>query len=146
MGRPALPKGEAKGAQIGVRFNPADDKKIEKDIAGTSLTKADWIRDAAQVKMQEWVVCKWTAKDLDRKTVEFRIVSNVMGPVQGTGKFYAIERGDGKLKIKIESHYKHDEEKHYNFFYIRQESVDWIVKMPLGSKNDFSCLDPALQS
>ena len=146
IGRPPLPKGHLKDVQLGVRFNSDDDRKIEKAIGGTTQTKADWVRDAALVKMQEWVTCKWTAKDLDGKSVEFSIVAQKKGPIDGIGTFFVLQRGDGKMKIKIESRYKFGRKDDLSFIRMRQESADWIVKLPVGSNHDFSCFDPALKN
>ena len=44
MGRPKLPKGEAKAFQIGVRFNSQEAGKIKTAISKTGLTSADWAR------------------------------------------------------------------------------------------------------
>jgi len=46
MGRPMLPKGEAKDFQIGVRFNQDEAKKIKTAIAKAGMTNADWARSA----------------------------------------------------------------------------------------------------
>jgi hypothetical protein len=46
MGRPKLPKGEAKAFQIGVRFNNEEAEKIKSAIAKTNLSNADWARNA----------------------------------------------------------------------------------------------------
>ena len=45
MGRPKLPKGEAKAFQIGVRFNRDEAGKIRTAVAKTGLTNADWARN-----------------------------------------------------------------------------------------------------
>jgi hypothetical protein len=45
MGRPKLPKGEAKAFQIGVRFNRNEAGKIRTAVAKTGLTNADWARN-----------------------------------------------------------------------------------------------------
>jgi len=45
MGRPKLPKGEAKVFQIGVRFNQGEAGKIKTAVAKTGLTNADWARN-----------------------------------------------------------------------------------------------------
>jgi len=45
MGRPTLPKGEAKAFQIGVRFNTDEAKKIKTAVAKAKLTNSDWARN-----------------------------------------------------------------------------------------------------
>ena len=46
MGRPKLPKGEAKDFQIGVRFNREEASKVKAAIAKTGMGNADWARSA----------------------------------------------------------------------------------------------------
>ena len=46
MGRPKLPKGEAKAFQIGVRFNSQEAVKIKSAIAKARMTIANWARNA----------------------------------------------------------------------------------------------------
>ena len=45
IGRPKLPKGKAKGFQIGVRFNDGEAKKIKNAISKSGLKNADWARN-----------------------------------------------------------------------------------------------------
>ena len=44
MGRPILPKGEAKDFQIGVRFNREEALKVKTAISKSKLTNSDWAR------------------------------------------------------------------------------------------------------
>jgi len=46
MGRPRLPKGQAKDFQIGVRFTRKEAEKIKKAISETGLSNANWARNA----------------------------------------------------------------------------------------------------
>lgn len=46
MGRPALPKGKAKGVVIGARFSPDESKKIHGAIDRSGKSKPDWVRNA----------------------------------------------------------------------------------------------------
>jgi hypothetical protein len=151
MGRPPLPKGLSKDVQIGVRFNPDDDKAISKAIEDSRAdqTKAQWLRDAALIIAHEWVQCReWTAKDLHGKYVEFLIASRAEGPIKGVGKFYVWERGDGLLKIIINSLDKKQTRpflKSRIQIIVPQEAVQLIKRQSPGSKVDFSLFDPALQ-
>lgn len=45
MGRPELPKGEAKTFQIGVRFTEIEAKRIKAAIALAGVRAADWARN-----------------------------------------------------------------------------------------------------
>lgn len=103
MGRPKLPKGEAKGAQVGVRFKPEDEKLVDKASADSRQTKADYVRNAAIAdakKRPVWVRSKWTMKELDGKTVEFSLIAPGEQH-KGTGKFLVRQNPDGKLSIEI---------------------------------------------
>jgi hypothetical protein len=44
VGRPKLPKGDAKGRIVPVRFNPADLKRIESAARASQQTVSEWIR------------------------------------------------------------------------------------------------------
>lgn len=83
--------------------------------------------------------------DLDQKTVHFKISVEGIGPIQGTGKFLAISRGDGKLKVKIESRERQASPTDGRYFYVPQESVSWIKRHP-SEPDQFLLEDPALQT
>ena len=44
MGRPRLPKGEAKGRIVPIRFNASDLKRIESAAKASHKTVSEWIR------------------------------------------------------------------------------------------------------
>lgn len=44
MGRPKLPKGDAKGRIVPVRFNASDLKRIESAAKASQKTVSEWIR------------------------------------------------------------------------------------------------------
>jgi len=44
VGRPKLPKGEAKGRIVPIRFNPQDIKRIESAAKASDQTVSEWIR------------------------------------------------------------------------------------------------------
>jgi hypothetical protein len=44
MGRPRLPKGEAKGRMVPIRFNEGDLKRIESAAKASKKTVSEWIR------------------------------------------------------------------------------------------------------
>ena len=44
MGRPKLPKGDAKGRIVPIRFNPNDIKRIEVAAKAKKQTISEWIR------------------------------------------------------------------------------------------------------
>jgi len=46
VGRPKLPKGEAKGRIVPIRFNALDLKRIESAAKASDKTVSEWIRGA----------------------------------------------------------------------------------------------------
>ena len=52
MGRPKLPKGEAKGRIVPIRFNSADIKQIESVAKANHKTVSEWIRGAITTAME----------------------------------------------------------------------------------------------
>ena len=44
MGRPKLPKGEAKGVLIGARFSPPEAKIVTDAVRRAKLVKSEWVR------------------------------------------------------------------------------------------------------
>jgi hypothetical protein len=53
MGRPKLPKGEAKGRVVPIRFNSADLKRIESAAKASQKTVSEWIRGTVNAAMGE---------------------------------------------------------------------------------------------
>ncbi len=53
IGRPKLPKGEAKGRIVPVRFNPLDIKRIESAAKASDQTVSEWIRNTVNAAVQE---------------------------------------------------------------------------------------------
>jgi len=53
VGRPKLPKGEAKGRIVPIRFNAGDIKRIEAMARASQQTVSEWIRSAVAVAMPE---------------------------------------------------------------------------------------------
>lgn len=51
IGRPKLPKGEAKGRIVPVRFNAEDLKRIESAARASRQTVSEWIRGAITTAM-----------------------------------------------------------------------------------------------
>jgi len=53
VGRPKLPKGEAKGRIVPIRFNAADLKRIEAAARARQQTVSEWIRGMVAAAMPE---------------------------------------------------------------------------------------------
>ena len=52
IGRPKLPKGEAKGRIVPIRFNTTDLKRIESAARASQQTVAEWIRGTVAAAME----------------------------------------------------------------------------------------------
>ena len=52
VGRPKLPKGEAKGRIVPIRFNAADLKRIEAAARASRQTVSEWIRGTLTAAMR----------------------------------------------------------------------------------------------
>jgi hypothetical protein len=52
MGRPKLPKGDAKGRIVPVRFNAHDLKRIESAARANQTTVSEWIRGTVSAAME----------------------------------------------------------------------------------------------
>ena len=144
-GRPPLPKGVSKDAQVGARFDADDKRSIEKAIveSGGQQTKSQFVRDAARLVAASSVWCKaFSVEELDGKTVTFKIRLKDGSYVEGGGKLMALMRGNGSMKIQIESRKINDAPDTFYRFLMRQESVPWLKKLPQGSKFDFEIKDP----
>jgi hypothetical protein len=52
IGRPKLPKGDAKGRIVPVRFNASDLKRIESAAKASQKTVSEWIRGVVASAME----------------------------------------------------------------------------------------------
>jgi hypothetical protein len=53
IGRPKLPKGDAKGKMVAIRFNGSDLKRIESAAKASQKTVSEWIRGLASAAIGE---------------------------------------------------------------------------------------------
>jgi predicted HicB family RNase H-like nuclease len=51
VGRPKLPKGEAKGKIVPIRFNPDDLKRVTAAAKARKLTVSEWIRSTLEANL-----------------------------------------------------------------------------------------------
>jgi hypothetical protein len=52
VGRPKLPKGDAKAKIVPIRFNPADIKRIESAARASQMTVSEWVRGTLAAAME----------------------------------------------------------------------------------------------
>jgi hypothetical protein len=65
------------------------------------------------------------------------------GCVRGTGKFLAIQRGDGSLDVTIESRDRSEPDPYvFNRIPVSQAGIDLLEKSKPGSKCAFCLIDP----
>jgi hypothetical protein len=96
-----------------------------------------------------WLKSKWPAKELDGKTVEFRIWLKPEKPnrrppaVEGTGKFRTLSNPKGltRIEITVNQQGRDQYERVETVFFCPQRSADLIEKNPPGSKFDFSLFE-----
>src|SRR5258708_3161961 len=95
MGRPKLPKGAAKGFQMGIRFDQSDKKLIDAATEGMAQSKSDWARDMIRLMAAPSSKCHYSVEELDEKTVVFKIKKKEGGrlyPIIGNGTLLALQR------------------------------------------------------
>jgi predicted HicB family RNase H-like nuclease len=51
-GRPTLPKGEAKGSIVPVRFSPEERKRVEAAAKASNQTVSAWVRSTLSAALQ----------------------------------------------------------------------------------------------
>jgi len=51
VGRPKLPKGEAKGKIVPIRFNAENLKRVEKAAKAKNLSVSEWIRSTLEANL-----------------------------------------------------------------------------------------------
>jgi hypothetical protein len=152
MGRPPLPKSQAKYNQVGVRFNSADVAKIERAIGSSSQprTKAEWIRDAALSTAEQWERPALSAEifwgelpypiaDIDGKRIEFKALikwpeHKEPAVSSGTGTIDIRERPGG-FHVRIVSRYSREREKVID---LSAQQARLIKRQPKGSECEFS--------
>jgi hypothetical protein len=52
VGRPMLPKGEAKGKIVPIRFNAEDIKKVTSAAKASNQTVSEWVRSTLYAKLE----------------------------------------------------------------------------------------------
>jgi hypothetical protein len=96
-----------------------------------------------------WLKSKWPAEELDGKTVEFRIrlkpdkPTKQPRPVEGNGRFRALENPNGltRIEITVNQQGRDQYERVETVLFCPQHSADLIEKQPPGSKFDYSLFE-----
>jgi hypothetical protein len=52
IGRPKLPKGEAKGRIVPIRFNASDIKRVEAAAKSSKQTVSEWVRSTLNASLE----------------------------------------------------------------------------------------------
>jgi hypothetical protein len=146
IGRPTIPKREAKTEFRGAFFAPDDAKVVDRAIAASGQDKSKWIREKLLwgIKRENVWSTKWKAKDLDKKTVKFKMMETSNRYIVGGGQFLAIQRGDGSMDVRIFTRDKQEPDPlGYNDVPVTQRGIDLLEQAPAGSEFDFFLIDPS---
>jgi hypothetical protein len=103
MGRPTLPKGEAKDFQFGVRLNSEQQKTISRTVKDSGQSYPDFARSSMMTvaaKPPVWVKSKWKAEELNGNFIEFRLDSPKR-LLWGVGKLAVHENARGEISVDI---------------------------------------------
>jgi hypothetical protein len=144
-GRPPLPKGTAKKEVFTVKLTGEDLKTIAQDIKDSGRGKPEWARERLLWGLQRQNVRseRWRAKELDGKTVKFKMMETPNYCIIGGGKFDAIQRGDGSMDVRITTRNKFEQNPlAYNAVPVTQRGIDLLEQAPAGSGFDFFLIDP----
>ena len=83
IGRPKLPKGEAMGKIVALRFNAEDRKRLEAAAKISKKTVSEWIRDAVAVELRQTLAI--TNHELGSRSTESRKVRREMRSIDLRG-------------------------------------------------------------
>ena len=103
MGRPPLPKGESKEAQIAVRFKPVEYDFLSEYASSTGSTASEVVRTAAIAEIQTppiWVKSKWQWMDLNDQSIAFDLTTQ-NGRLSGIGRLKARPDEYGRIAVDI---------------------------------------------
>jgi hypothetical protein len=88
----------------------------------------------------DWFKSKFTADDLNGKTVAFKVPLEQGGIAAGEGKFRAMEDARGWIRVGIQHVQMTQQGAMVNRIYVPVEAAEKIVRNPSGSKCDFSLI------
>ena len=133
IGRPRVPKQEAKNVLVGAQLSPPQAKEAEKRAASQGLDKSKWLRGAIENELKNspiWFDSKSAPNEMNGKLVEFRLT----GPnfrVEGVGMLVVMENRFGQVSVEIQVNYAIDEyTRQFNRYFLPKEFVDNIKPHP----------------
>jgi hypothetical protein len=111
IGRPPVPKQEAKSVLVGAQLSPPEAKEAEKAASSSGLDKSKWLRGAIENEVKGppiWVKTKWKPEELDENLIEFELKSKVsvgeclgVRVLSGVGRLRVRENARGEIAVDI---------------------------------------------
>ena len=140
LGRPEMPEGKANTEIINLRVSGEILKEVDGAAKQSKQKKPEWMRNALRKEARNspvWVKSKWKSKELDGKTVEFKLTAPNYW-VEGLGLFRVLENPKGELKIDIVvSRYETPDKITDHIYHLYQPTADKIEVNPDPKKSDF---------
>lgn len=103
MGRPPLPKGESKDAQIGVRFKPDEFVQLNTLSQASASSNSEAVRIATLSQIQTppiWVKSRWKWEELNDQTIDYYLTES-FGVLHGIGRLKARPNPNGLITVDI---------------------------------------------
>jgi hypothetical protein len=103
MGRPPLPKGETKDAQIGVRFKSDEYAKLDSKASSSGFTAPQLVREAAIQELKRppiWIKSKWKWQELNEQSIQFEL-GTPTGKLTGLGRLMARPDNYDRITVDI---------------------------------------------
>ena len=141
MGRPPLPKGEAKSQFRGSFYAPDELKQIDKERVKRGIDKSKWMREATKFRVENppvWVTSKWKPADLNGKLIAFRL-SSPQRTMEGVGELSVIENERNQIAVDIIINERiNANQGMLTRIWLSQEAVDQIVRNTESDKPPFT--------
>jgi hypothetical protein len=103
MGRPPLPPGQSKDAQVAIRLNEDEAEELVEAASRNGLSQAEEARDRIVGNPPHvWVTCKWTREEMNGKKI--RLCASLDGTLWDVkGELFVREKLDGRKCITVQS-------------------------------------------
>jgi hypothetical protein len=111
VGRPPVPKQEAKSVLVGAQLSPPEAKEAEKAASASGLDKSKWLRGAIENEVKGppiWMKSEWKLEELNENLIEFELRSKVrvgerlgVRVLSGVGKLKVRENARGEIAVDI---------------------------------------------